>query len=282
MTGIFISYRHKQSQSAAGRLKEHLREVFEDRRILMDVASIAPGDKWREAIMEALSSSEIVLAVVGKDWARDFHRARPIGEPDYVREELSEALAKGLKVLPVRVDDAPLPKAHQLPSELQALLDTQDLELTESHYGEDFKKLVAAIGGAHGIVELQVGRPPSAKPTLSLHNEGPFVFFVDGVPVSEIAIGKDSTAFSVPAGRHTLQAAITPRPQERMDGKIIARPKATPHAQHGPDGTSYVPSEPIAFERKGGQTIRFGVLSDRSRQGLERCLLMAPQSPVRP
>lgn len=136
------------------------------------------------------------------------------------------------------------------------------------------------IGSGHGVVEICLSG--TGRGQLVLSNAGPFALFVDGVPVGELAIGEHANAFKVLAGRHILQAAITPRSTTRMDGEIIARTKPALHARRGPDGRSYVQSEPIPFELKGGQTIRFEVSVDRSRTGVERCILQAPRPPVRP
>jgi hypothetical protein len=256
----------------------------------MDLSSIAAGENWSLAIKEALSSSEVVLAVVGKAWVRELHRSRTPGELDFVRAELSEALARDLKVLLVRVDGAPLPRAHQLPAELQPLLETQEVELTESRYEDDFERLVAAIGGARGAVEVRLRG--TGRGYLVLSNQGPFAVFVDGVRVGALAVGETVRTFKVPAGRHFLQAAVMPAPEPaaRLGKGQRMRAPAQPalRSQRGPDNISNVPSERIPFEVKGGKTVRFEVSGERasagpaSGVGLVQCALQAIRPPVRP
>lgn len=56
MQGIFISYRRQDSQSAAGRLADHLREHMSGVPIFRDVETIEPGVDFVEAIGRALQS----------------------------------------------------------------------------------------------------------------------------------------------------------------------------------------------------------------------------------
>ena len=68
MQGIFISYRRQDSQSAAGRLADHLKDNMHGVPIFRDVETIEPGVDFVEAIGHALQSCGILLAVIGPRW----------------------------------------------------------------------------------------------------------------------------------------------------------------------------------------------------------------------
>jgi hypothetical protein len=55
MQGIFISYRRQDSQSAAGRLADHVKEQMPGVPVFRDVESIEPGVDFTEAIGSAIT-----------------------------------------------------------------------------------------------------------------------------------------------------------------------------------------------------------------------------------
>jgi hypothetical protein len=48
-------------------------DVLPKNNVFMDVDSILPGRRWRDALKEALDQCEVTLALIGPDWmdARD-------------------------------------------------------------------------------------------------------------------------------------------------------------------------------------------------------------------
>jgi len=121
---IFISYRRQDSRETVGRIHDHLREAFDERRIFLDVASEAAGEDYRVAIARALSRTDIVLAVIGTSWlpATDHDGHRRLDDPhDMVRMELEMALQQNVRIVPVLVEGAAMPAAADLPASLQPL-----------------------------------------------------------------------------------------------------------------------------------------------------------------
>src|SRR6516164_11410919 len=101
---IFISYRRDDSKHAAGRLFGHLAQKFPTSRIFMDIDKIDPGEKFAEVIKERVESCQILIAVIGPHWldARDADGKRRLDNPeDFVRLEVSAALERGIRVMPV-------------------------------------------------------------------------------------------------------------------------------------------------------------------------------------
>src|SRR5215213_6696662 len=98
--GIFISYRHDESAAHAALLAVNLVEHFGEDRVFRDSDSIEPGLEFAEAIQRAIGSSEVLLAVIGKDWltATDDAGQKRLEKPDdYVRMEIATALQRNIR-----------------------------------------------------------------------------------------------------------------------------------------------------------------------------------------
>ncbi|MFT5447352.1 MAG: hypothetical protein ACI9DC_002527 [Gammaproteobacteria bacterium] len=66
---------------------------------------------------------------------------------DWVRQEVATALELGIKVIPVIVDNAPIPKAKELPLELRPLLDLNALKLRQDlDFDIDVQRLLTVVG----------------------------------------------------------------------------------------------------------------------------------------
>src|SRR5687768_11964174 len=89
---VFISYRRQESSDIAGRLYDHLAAHFGEDQVFMDVDAIPPGVDFAEVIGEAVTTCEVLLAVIGPRWldATDQHGRRRLDDPDdIVRLELA-------------------------------------------------------------------------------------------------------------------------------------------------------------------------------------------------
>src|SRR5690348_1375456 len=89
--GIFISYRREETAAQAGRLYDRLSDRFGEDRVFMDVDSIAIGVDFTEAIREAVSKCDILLALIGRDWPAiaDSKGTKRLDNPDdFVRVEI--------------------------------------------------------------------------------------------------------------------------------------------------------------------------------------------------
>ena len=149
MQGIFVSYRRQDSQSAAGRLSDHLRDHLDGVPIFRDVETIEPGVDFVDAIDRALRACGVVLAVIGPRWvdAANAQNQRRLDDPnDYTRLEIATALKRdGVRVIPVLVDGAEMPTTEQLPDDLQALARRNATELTDKRWDFDVSVLVATL-----------------------------------------------------------------------------------------------------------------------------------------
>lgn len=155
MQGIFISYRRQDSQSAAGRLADSLKEQLPEAAIFRDVETIEAGVDFVNAINAALESCGVLLAVIGPRWIsmQDNAGHRRLDDPnDYTRLELGTALGRAdVRVIPVLVDGATMPDAEALPADLKPLARRNALELTDKRWDYDVAQLVATLRRALGL-----------------------------------------------------------------------------------------------------------------------------------
>jgi hypothetical protein len=118
MSKIFISYRRKDSQNATGRILDRLKQVFKTDEIFMDVESIPKGTNFLEFSKNRLQGAEIVVAIIGKNWANSL-KERENDPNDFVRIEIEQALALKLPILPIYVDGAEIPGPLDLPQSIR-------------------------------------------------------------------------------------------------------------------------------------------------------------------
>src|SRR5436309_4568542 len=128
---IAISYRRDDSSPVTGRLYDRLQAKFGPQNVFMDIDSIRPGVDFREQITKTISQADAVIAVIGRRWLGEQpDGSRRIDDPnDFVRLEIASALKYSIPVIPVLVDDAPMPKQGKLPADLEPLVYRQALPL---------------------------------------------------------------------------------------------------------------------------------------------------------
>src|ERR1700680_4173663 len=120
--GIFINYRSEDTAASAGRLYDRLSVRFGEGLVLMDKYFIGVGENFNEAIIAAVSRCDILLVLIGRNWLAitDDRGRRRIDNPDdLLRVEIEIALQRDIRVVPVLVDGAVLPRARDLHSKLQ-------------------------------------------------------------------------------------------------------------------------------------------------------------------
>jgi hypothetical protein len=95
-------------------------EAFGAERAFVDVDSIRAGVDFRAEISAAIAKT-IMLVLIGDRWltAEDRGgRRRPDDPDDILRNEVAQALLAGIRVVPVLVGGASLPRSEQLPPDI--------------------------------------------------------------------------------------------------------------------------------------------------------------------
>jgi hypothetical protein len=150
MPKIFLSYRRDDSAGYAGRVAERLSDTFGHINVFRDVDDIKPGVDFTEAIGRAVGNCDVLLALIGPRWLTeaDTTGARRLDHPqDFVRIEISSALERKVRVIPVLVQKAEMPAEELLPEPLKPFALHQAIELSDTRWDYDVGQLIAALGG---------------------------------------------------------------------------------------------------------------------------------------
>lgn len=148
MDGIFISYRRDDSAGYAGRLYDRLAAHFGADRVFMDVAGIELGTDFVNAIEQAVGSCKVLIVVIGDEWlsTTDAAGRRRLDDPhDFVRLETGVALAREIRVVPVLVGGALMPRGEELPADLKALARRQAIEISHKQWDASTRELIGAL-----------------------------------------------------------------------------------------------------------------------------------------
>jgi hypothetical protein len=146
--GIFLSYRREDASPHARSLVLLLSQRIPDARVFMDLDSIEAGVDFAEVIEQAVQSSAVLVALIGRQWATltDEEGDRRIDNPDdFVRSEVRTALERGVRVIPVLVDGARPLRRQDLPDELHKLARLNAHKLSSDRYQYDADQLLDLI-----------------------------------------------------------------------------------------------------------------------------------------
>jgi len=145
---VFINYRREDSIEATGRLRDRLAQTFGHKNIFMDVEDIPAGVDFMTYLSDQVAASRVFLVVIGPRWleAKDESGGRRLDDPDdFVTIEIATALARNIRVIPVLVEGARMPKASELPDPLKALARRHAVEVGLLHFGRDAEALVERV-----------------------------------------------------------------------------------------------------------------------------------------
>ena len=173
--GIFVSYRRDDTRQAAGRLADGLADHFGSANIFRDIEGIELGVEFAQALNQALEACVVMLVLIGPKWLdiRDAQGRRRLDDPsDWIRQEISTALRRGIRVVPVLIDGTALPDESTLSDELKPLVRRQALEIADSRWRGDLQRLVDTLARIPGLDLLRPAPPgpapaPAPSPTPS-------------------------------------------------------------------------------------------------------------------
>lgn len=174
MSGIFINYRREDSAGHAGRLADSLRAHLGLRahlsadQIFMDVDGIRAGVDYIKVIETAVSSCDVVIAVIGRRWlsSTDADGHRRLDDPDdLLTVEIGTALRRDICVIPVLVQGASPPRSSDLPPALAGLARRQAFEIRDARWTQDIDVLVQALKGTLATTGTDPHPTPGPVPT---------------------------------------------------------------------------------------------------------------------
>ena len=121
---VFVSYRRNDRAQQAELVARLLEEQLGKPRVFFDNTDMSPGQPLRLSLALALRRSQAMVVVVGPNWTAEENRKRLDDESDWVRHELTKALARpGGEVVVLYVDGARVLTQPDLPEPLHGLLD---------------------------------------------------------------------------------------------------------------------------------------------------------------
>jgi hypothetical protein len=164
---VFINFRVGDAQDSAVLIEERLVTELGRDSVFRSSTGITPGTAFEPRLIEAASTCEVMLVVIGPRWLTITKGGGPsIKAPaDWVRMEIEFALRNNAKVIPILVGDIPMPSKDDLPDTIHELAGRQYIRLhhRSSRYSLDqiadsVRALVTSGGG--------VLPPPPAQVTM--------------------------------------------------------------------------------------------------------------------
>jgi len=129
---VFLSYRRSDDRHFVGRFHDRLIARYGEANVFMDIDSIHAGSNFSDVIADQVGMVDAVIVMIGATWATRLHQ-----EGDLVRMEVAESIAADCAVVPVLIDDTPLPAVDSLPNDINSLL---QLNVARVRGGVDFHR----------------------------------------------------------------------------------------------------------------------------------------------
>lgn len=150
---VFLSYRRADSMTHALLLARTL-EQHASARVFVDVDSIPPGVEFRDYVAEHIASSDAMIVMIGAEWLEvvgEDGMRRIDNADDQVRLEVRSAIEREMPLFPVLVEGARMPRADELPSDLEPLAWRNAVELRESDWDRCVDRLAGGLPGDRDV-----------------------------------------------------------------------------------------------------------------------------------
>jgi hypothetical protein len=139
---IFINYRSSDEGWVAAMLDTELTRRFGAYSVFRDIRSIQPGQEYATILLDKIRASTALLVVIGEHWFGNASSKPLADERDWVRREIREAFAAGVRVLPVLVDETAELVDSELPYDIRQLAGLQALRLRHREAHTDVPRVV--------------------------------------------------------------------------------------------------------------------------------------------
>ncbi len=211
---VFISYRREDTKWQAREIFRTLTQRLPREHVFMDVDSIPPGTDFVSILEGWVDQCSVLLVLIGPNWvdAIDSKTSkRRLENPnDFVRIEVRKGLARGIPVVPVLIDGAQIPRAEQLPYDLQPLV-RRNAEFVELRTVEaDVARLVNKLGvvpAAGQVIRALTGTLVVTRRTWTKPLDATCQLLANGQQIGRIWVGS-TKEFQLPVGHIVLQAQL--------------------------------------------------------------------------
>jgi len=141
LKGVFISYRRDEAAAYARGLYDRLAARFGRERVFLDMVNVSAGADFVEAITDAAESCAVMIVLISRQWAGSFDDAHR-EDGDYVRLEVTTALAHKIPLVPITIQGASMPRAKDLPDDLKPIARRNACELRDVRWERDVEDLI--------------------------------------------------------------------------------------------------------------------------------------------
>lgn len=162
MRRIFLSYRIKDSVHATASISSLLARHYGEENVFRDRDSLPLGALYPRRIRREVERADVVLAVIGPNWLtiKNKNGVRCLDdERDWVRTELRMAFERDIQVVPVLLDDTPLPDPALLPADIALLSLSMYWQVRHRTFESDVRGLIDTLEGG------EQARPASGGPS---------------------------------------------------------------------------------------------------------------------
>jgi TIR domain len=199
---IFISYRREETAYPAGWLYDRLADRYGGGQVFKDVDSIQLGDDFVESITRAVGSCDVVFVLIGDEWLTitdELGRRRLDDPDDFVRLEVQAALTRNVRVIPILVDKARMPRADELPESLARLVRRQALEFSPARFEFDTSRLFKVLDTT--LAEVRRTQDDAEMPAAATPDPSPAP---DPTPLQPEHNGRSETPHRQPLSKRVL------------------------------------------------------------------------------
>ncbi|MFD4638203.1 toll/interleukin-1 receptor domain-containing protein [Lentzea sp. NPDC058436] len=148
MSWIFINYRTQDEPGFAALLQRELSRALGAAAVFHAGSCIRPGDDFTAGLLDGVRGAGVLVAVIGARWFTTPHESggRAVDhESDWVRREIAEAFARGIRVVPVLINDVERLTNASLPADVQRLATCQYLRLRHRDVEFDLARITAEL-----------------------------------------------------------------------------------------------------------------------------------------
>jgi hypothetical protein len=226
---IFICYRRDDSLAWARSLYDRLVRSFGRNKIFRDVNGISLGENFLNEIERRVGECDVLIAVIGARWLTSTDgQGRRLDDPkDFVRMEIGTALRRDIRVIPVLVDGVSMPTSTDLPDDLKQLVYRNALEIGDTHFDDDCRRLVAAIEEVLKELKHLKAQPLRSFALVAiaavLLAGGPLIYFALHSPVTPVIPFPSATATPTVEAKAQIRS-LEPRQPAPFTVKTISTP----------------------------------------------------------
>jgi hypothetical protein len=162
MSRIFVVYRQSDSGTIARQIVDRLAAIYGPAAVLTNFQDAPPNVNLQQETYRMVTTSAVVLAIIGPSWANDPRLYRP---DDMLRYALETALMNPYtRLIPVLVGGAVIPNPQLLPPGLQMVTARGVVNVrSDAAFEQDMQALMTAVQQA--MRPAPTAPAPAPRPT---------------------------------------------------------------------------------------------------------------------